>query len=304
MSPIALVQARERHTLATLSPVDAQLKVIEMWLHGKATSSVAAYRRYVTRFLGFLGKPLKEVTLEDLYDFAQSLTDLAPNTQKTYLSVVKSLISFAHKIGFIPFNVGSAMKLQKTADRLNERLLVQKEVQKLVQTTEQADYRYKGEKQRDLLILKLLYCAGLRVSELVGLTWRNLTPRRDGGQVTVRGKGDKIRSVLLPQYLWDEFMEYRGGAVDGSPVFPSRKGGGHLDRSQVNRIVEKAAQRAGLGKKVSPHWLRHAHATHALESGADIGLVQQTLGHDNVATTSKYLHVRPDASSAMFVPTL
>jgi len=110
--------------------------------------------------------------------------------------------------------------------------------------------------------------------------------------------------VLLPVSLWAELMEFRGNASDGSPVFKSRKGGGHLDRSQINRIVEAAAKRALVNKKVSPHWLRHAHATHALESGADIGLVQKTLGHDNVATTSRYLQARPDDSSAMYVPTL
>lgn len=79
---------------------------------------------------------------------------------------------------------------------------------------------------------------------------------------------------------------------------------GHLPRSQIKRIVETAAKRSGINKKVSPHWLRHAHATHALENGADIGLVKDTLGHDNVATTSRYLHVRPNDSSSMYVPSL
>ncbi|MGI2906826.1 tyrosine-type recombinase/integrase [Tolypothrix sp. VBCCA 56010] len=306
MSPLAIVQIKERKQLAKLAPADAQVKLIQMWLHGKAPKSIKAYQFYVTDFLAFLGKPLLEVTLEDLYDYADHLLKLglAPNTQKTRLYAVKSLISFAHTIGFLPFNVATAMKLKKTADTLNERLLATKEVQKIVWATEMATYRYQGEKQRDLLILKLLYTAGLRVSELTQLTWGDLTERDRGGQVTVVGKGDKTRSVLLPVSLWAELMEFRGSASDGSPVFKSRKGGGHLDRSQINRIVEAAAKRALVNKKVSPHWLRHAHATHALESGADIGLVQKTLGHDNVATTSRYLQARPDDSSAMYVPTL
>jgi integrase/recombinase XerD len=306
MVPVALVQVKERKQLAKLAPADAQVKLIQMWLHGKAPKSIKAYQLYVTDFLAFLGKPLLDVTLEDLYDYADHLLKLglAPNSQKTRLYAVKSLISFAHTIGFLPFNVATAMKLKKTADRLNERLLATKEVQKIVWATEMATYRYQGEKQRDLLILKLLYTAGLRVSELTQLTWGDLTERNTGGQLTVVGKGDKTRSVLLPVELWRELMEFRGSAADGSPVFKSRKGGGHLDRSQINRIVEAAAKRSGVNKKVSPHWLRHAHATHALESGADIGLVQKTLGHDNVATTSRYLQARPDDSSAMYVPTL
>ncbi len=315
MSPIALVQPhRDRKQLQELSPTDAQAKLITMWLHKKAPSSVAAYQRYITKFFASVAKPLKAVTLEDLYDFSTQLSEeeLAPNTQKIYLSAIKSLISFAHKIGFIPFNVGSAMKLEKIPDRLTERHLYKKEIQRIIDATEQFQYRYQKDKQRDLLIIKLLYTSALRVSELVKLTWKDFEPRGNGtGQINVLGKGNKKRSILLPQWLWAELMEFRAEATDSNAVFTSRGGGrgkalagGHLDRSQINRIVEKATQRAGIDKKVSPHWLRHAHATHALKSGADIGLVKQTLGHDNVSTTSRYLDVVPDDSSAMHISAL
>ncbi len=315
MSPIAIVQPhRDRKQLHELAPADAQAKLINMWLHKKAPSSVAAYQRYITLFFAVVAKPLQSVTLEDLYDFSTYLDEeeLSPNTQKVYLSAVKSLLSFAHKIGFLPFNVGSAMKLEKVPDRLTECYLHPTEIQKMILATEQSQYRYHSERQRDLLILKLLYTSALRVSELVRLTWFNLEPRNNGtGQVNVLGKGNKKRSILLPQSLWTSLMEFRGDAPSTAPVFTSRgggrgkaKAGGHLDRSQVNRIVEKAAQRAGIDKKVSPHWLRHAHATHALKNGADIGLVKQTLGHDNVSTTSRYLDVVPDDSSAMHINSL
>jgi len=315
MTPIAIVQSRSsRASLAQLSPVDAESKLVGMWLHKKAPSSVAAYQRYITKFFASVAKPLTQVTLEDLYDFSAQLAreELAPNTQKIYLSAVKSLISFAHKIGYIPFNVGSAMKLEKIPDRLTERHLYQKEIQKMIFATEEAEYRYQGEKQRDLLIMKLLYTSAMRVSELVNLKWQDLTwSDYKTGQVNVVGKGNKKRSILLPNWLWTELMEFRGDAEDTTAVFISRgggkkkvKAGGHLNRTQINRIVAHAAQQAGINKKVSPHWLRHAHATHALKSGADIGLVKQTLGHDNVATTSRYLDVVPDDSSAMHLQPL
>jgi integrase/recombinase XerD len=304
MPRVALVQTNQRKQLAQLSPVDAQQRLVEMWLHGKSLNTVSAYRSYITRFFGFLGQPLQSVTVEDLFAFSESLAELAPNTQTVYLACIKSLISFAHKIGYMQFNVGAALKLTKSADRLSERLLILRDIQKMVWATEQAHYRYSREKQRDLLILKLLYTSGLRVSELTGLQWCNLVARGHLGQLTVIGKGNKTRSVILPKELWAELIEFRGDAADDAPVFKSRKGGGHLDRSQINRIVEAAASRAGINKKVSPHWLRHAHATHALEAGADIGLVQQTLGHANVATTSRYLHHRPDNSSSLYIPPL
>lgn len=142
----------------------------------------------------------------------------------------------------------------------------------------------------------------MRVSELCALKWRDLTRRGDTGQATVFGKGGKTRVVLLPATIWQELKALRGNALVNAPVFSSRKQGGHLTRSQVMRIVQAAAKRAGIDAKVSPHWLRHAHASHSLDRGAPIHLVQQTLGHSSVATTSRYLHARPQDTSARFLP--
>jgi integrase/recombinase XerD len=83
-------------------------------------------------------------------------------------------------------------------------------------------------------------------------------------------------------------------------VFRSAKGG-HLDPSQVHRVVKVAAARAGLPPGLSAHWLRHAHASHALDRGAPVSLVQVTLGHASVATTGRYLHARPNDSSARYL---
>jgi site-specific recombinase XerD len=85
-------------------------------------------------------------------------------------------------------------------------------------------------------------------------------------------------------------------------VFPSRKGGEPLTDSGIWRIVKQAAQRAGIEVPVSPHWLRHAHASHALDRGAPIHLVQVTLGHASITTTGRYLHARPKESSSKFLP--
>jgi integrase/recombinase XerD len=297
MSPVALVHTEERKQLTKLAPVDAQAKLIEMWLYGKSLRTQEAYRLYITKFLAFVAKPIQKITLEDFYDFAGHLDGLGltTSTQKTYLSAVKSLLSFTHKIGMTPVNVGAAMSLGKTADTLNERLLAESEVARLI---------WMEPNRRNRGILQLLYAAGLRVSELCALKWKNLSARGDSGQVTVLGKGSKTRSVLLPKSIWDDLMQLQGNAADNDPVFCSRKGKGkgHLDRKTINKIIGTAAKRAGLSQKVSPHWLRHAHATHALERGANIGLVQSTLGHANVSTTSRYLHARPNDSSSMYLP--
>ena len=119
--------------------------------------------------------------------------------------------------------------------------------------------------------------------------------------MTVFGKGDKTRAVLLPASLWNELQELRCGAGDDDPVFRSRLKGHELDQSQILRIVRAASLRAGTEKKVSPHWLRHAHASHSLDRGAPIHLVQATLGHASVATTGRYLHARPTESSGKYL---
>jgi len=100
--------------------------------------------------------------------------------------------------------------------------------------------------------------------------------------------------------VWRE-LERLGRRPAHAPVFASRRGGGHLHPTAVERVVWRAARRAGIEGKVSPHWLRHAHATHALDRGAPIHLVQATLGHASVATTGRYLHARPTDSSARYL---
>jgi integrase/recombinase XerD len=140
--------------------------------------------------------------------------------------------------------------------------------------------------------LRLLYAGGLRVEEIARLAWRDLQERGDAGQVTVYGKGGKTRVVLLPASVWKDLLSLKeeGVAAGDRPVFASRTQGGFRSPTQVRRLVYQTARVAGLEERPSPHWLRHAHATHALERGAPIHLVQATLGHASVATTRRYLH--------------
>ena len=141
-----------------------------------------------------------------------------------------------------------------------------------------------------------------RISEACGLTWADVAPREDGRvQITVLGKGAKVRTVLLPASVRRRLDALRGAAPADAPVFRSRKHG-HLDRSSVLRVVKAAARRAGLSGNIVTHGLRHSHATHSLAHGAPLHLVQQTLGHSSLSTTGIYCHARPDESSAMFIP--
>jgi integrase/recombinase XerD len=277
---------------------DAQL--LELWLFGRSPHTQRAYRRVATRFLGhpaLAAKPLRQVTLGDVQAFATALADpaapLGLPSQARALAAIKSLLAFGHRLGSLSFDVGGALRLPKLKHALAERILSEVDVHRLLAL--EPDPRNRTRR-------RLTSAGGLRVSELVALRWRDLQPRGDSGQLAVFGKGGKTRYVLLPVSVWAD-LQALGAAGDtalDAPVFRSRKGG-HLTARQAQRLVDAAARRAGLRAGVSPHWLRHAHATHALERGAPIHIVQATLGHASVATTGRYLHARPTDSSARYL---
>lgn len=283
--------------VATKLATTASEQLVNMWLHGKSLHTAEYYRLYAKRFLEFVGKPLHLVTLAEVQGFATSLEEsgLAQSTQRTIMAAVRSLISFGHKSDVLPKNVGALVELPEAPDSLNERLLSELEVQTMIVLE---------TNPRNRAILRLLYLGGLRVSELCQLRWKNLQSRGESGQVTVKGKGLKTRSVLLPKSLWVELIQMQGSAAPDDPVFRSRKRSqeGHLTRERVHQIVKAAAKRAGIQGQVSPHWLRHAHASHALERGAKIHLVADTLGHSSIAVTGRYLHARPEESSSLYLP--
>lgn len=274
--------------------VSADDQLIDQWVHGLSPHTQQYYRATAQMFLAFVRKPLVEVTLVDVQAFSKLISrrTQAASTAARNLSVVKSLLSFGHALGVLPLNAGALMKVPKPKQALSERILSEQEVRTMIAAE---------LNPRNRVMLGLLYCAGLRVSELCALKWKDLRVRGDCGQVTVCGKGNKTRVVLLPPDIWQELMGLKGYAGSKDPVFKSRKLSGHLHRAQVTRIVRDAAHRVGIEDNVSPHWLRHSHASHSLERGAPIHLVQATLGHRSIATTGLYLHARPQDSSALYL---
>ena len=271
---------------------DTDSQVLDMWLHGRSPHTQKAYRQDVAQFAEYVGVGIREVTLPALQAYSDSLAELADSSINRKLSAVKSLLSFAHRMGYTPFNVGAPLRSPKVKNTLAERILSEAEVQRVIALE---------PNPRNRVLLTLLYASGGRVSEVCGLKWKDAQERKDGGQVTLFGKGGKTRAVLLSASTWTALQSIRGDGADDDPVFRSRVGQGHLDASQLHRIVRAAARRAGVKANVSPHWFRHAHASHALDRGCPIHLVQATLGHASVATTGKYIHARPTESSAKYL---
>lgn len=291
---------RDTKQTAVTSQADDDQHLVYLWLHGKSLHTQEAYRRDVKQFVDFVDLPLSLVKLQHIWGWADYLQQirLAASTRARKLAAVKSLFSFGHRIGYLAFNVGAAVTLPSVPDQLAERILSSAAVQRILALEPDP---------RNSVLLRLFYASGGRVSELAQLFWGALLDRRSRvGQVTLLGKGQKTRTILLSADTWAAIQELRkheesaGFGARSNAVFRSRKGGA-LSRQQIWRIVRRAAKRAGLEQAVSPHWLRHAHASHALDNGAPTHLVKETLGHKSLTTTSKYAHARPDDSSARYL---
>lgn len=269
--------------------------LIEAWLHGRPATTQRAYRADIAAFRQHVGKPLRMVTVPDVQSFQASLTGRSDASVARVMSSVKSLLTFGQRIGYVTFNAGVAVRLPKIENRLAERIVDRDQVRDLLREAA------KGS-PRDHALLVTMYYAGLRISEVCGLEWRHIKARDNGQcQVTVYGKGGKTRTVLLPEKAASALLALRGDAGETDPVFRGREGDGRLDPSRVHQIIKAVAARAGLPAEFSAHWLRHANASHALDAGAPAHVVQQTLGHASLATTSRYVHARPCDSSGLYL---
>ncbi len=174
--------------------------------------------------------------------FADSLEGPSDASRARKQSAVKSLLSFGHRIGYLPFDVGRPVRLPRIKDTIAERILPEDTVLTMIALE---------PSQRIKALLRLLYGAGLRVSELCGLRWRDVQERDDSAQITVFGKGGRTRHVLLSTGTWLVLQAIRGDADEDHPLFLSRTGGG-LPVRRVQYIVRQAAMRADVDKHVRP----------------------------------------------------
>jgi site-specific recombinase XerD len=287
---------------------DDDAQMVRLWLARSSSPNTRRnYEREARRFLAHVGKPLSSIRMGDLQDYIAARPGSSA-TKALTAAALKSLFAFAQEVGFLRFNIGAAVKVPPIKNTLAERITAEADALLMIR---------QEPVLRNRVLLTVLYGGGLRISEVCGLRWRDLMDRDEAGQATVFGKGGKTRAVLLSASTWKVLTALReevsrqlgdtrgagaslASASADEAVFRSRKGGA-LDPSAVHRVVKAAEARAGLPGEVSAHWLRHAHASHSLDRGAPILLVQATLGHASVATTGRYLHARPSESSALFL---
>jgi integrase/recombinase XerD len=246
---------------------------LELKVRNFSHKTVKIYEFHVRRFLFSINKPLIEVSDQDIKEYVASLLDREdPATVSLALSAIKFLyLSVYEREIVIPY--------PRKAKRLPAVLTVD-EVRRLLSSVENVRHR---------LLLELLYGCGLRVSEGVGLKREQVN--FEEGLITVReGKGRKDRYVTLPVSIKPKLKAYLDARCDDSPyVFNTRSGNLRVTSAQI--IVDEAARKAGISKNVSPHTLRHSYATHLLEAGTDIRIIQRLLGHSDIKTTQIYAQI-------------
>ncbi len=262
---------------------DSQL--VAMWLSGRPANTVRAYRADIDRFRGHVDKPIRQMTAADLIGYAETLTELAAATQHRKLSVVKSLYSFAQSVGYIGLNPAAALRLPKPADTRASKIVSVEAVHAVIDA---------AKPDRDRLMLRTLYLCGLREAELVALQAADIELTPKGHTLTVHGKGDKLRVLALPPTLAADLIAHR----DSGPIFQTIRHN-PLNVSDVYRTVRQAGDCAGY--RVTPHIFRHACASHALDNGAPLSVVRDTLGHTSLSTTSVYVHAKPSDCAAFYL---
>lgn len=272
--------------------------LISIWLDRFAANTRRGYTAELVWWRARLGTlTLGEIRLADLRAALADVGGAAPATIARRIAAIRSLLRFARRLGYVKFDVGAALELPKARDELAERILEPDEVVRLLAAA--GDAPRAGA--RDHALVRCLYVSGARVSELAALDWEHVHPKDGGAVLTLYGKRGRTRHVWITQGTWAELATLATGIPATGPVFRasgSGRGGRRLSVRDIQRVVTRAARRAGLRGAVSPHWLRHAHATHALERGAPVHVVAACLGHSSVATTTRYLHARPGTGSA------
>jgi integrase/recombinase XerD len=299
--------------------ISALLAEHEMWLtveRGLAANSLAAYRRDLRRYAQFLRaagiddpRSVGEATVSEYVEhlgrlrLADGDAHLAPASIARGLVAVRSFHRFCAAEGLLDTDPSEQVGAPRVPQGI-PKALDEPEIDAILNSVVGDAPRA----QRDRAILEVLYATGVRISELVGLDLADVD--LDDGIARVVGKGDKERVVPMGRAARSELRTYCGDGRlalrspralrrDADAVFLNARGG-RLTRQGCWQLVHRAGERVGLGERLSPHVLRHSCATHMLNHGADIRVVQELLGHASVSTTQVYTKVSPERLRAVY----
>lgn len=274
----------ETGALVPTGLVDADRAVIELWLGSKRSLHTRrAYARAAGSLLAAARKPLGTISALDIQRWAEELPG-APNSRALKVSAVRSLYDFAVRMGVLKLNPAVAVPIPAGEDRRSERTLSPEQVRAILDAAQSNRLQRIGA--------MLLYFTGARAAEAVRVVKEDFKPRGgDKAQVKLTGKGEKTRFVPLGVEAWEALKKPVELLAPGERLVP-------WTPEYLSEQVKALGVAAGAGD-ISAHWLRHAFATHYMDRGGRLEVLQKRLGHESLATTGTYLHVRPDVDDAL-----
>lgn len=257
-------------------------------------NTINSYENDLNKFEEYYkNKDLLKITSKDIEKYIQTLSDLAPTTVSHNISSLKTFYSYFLKQGRISNNPTDGIKSPKLGIHLPTYLTID-EVNKLldIEVTDAFSSRNKA-------ILELMYATGLRISEVISLEFKNVD--YDECIIRVMGKGSKERIVPVNdyaiKYLKEYIDNYRPELVKNeinNYIFLNNHGR-MLTRQGIFKMIKNYAALKNIKKTIGPHTLRHTFATHLLENGADLRVIQELLGHSDISTTQIYTHLTKEA---------
>ncbi|MDO4988030.1 MAG: tyrosine-type recombinase/integrase [Synergistes sp.] len=269
---------------------------------GKSPHTIVNYKVDLTHFKDYLfAQGITDVGAIDLMSIRVFLSSIlgvgeAKTSAARRLSAIRGFTSWLRDMGYAESDPSVGLKGPKKNDSIPRALSYEQTMKLMTDGLDEKSKTYR----RDRLLMEMMYSSGLRVSEVIGLNWDSVEIEERCFRVL--GKGDKERFVPFGEPLRDMLREWRDlTCVDEhAPVFSSGKGAERLTVRTVDRVVLRAAARAGL-YGVTPHTLRHCCATHMLENGAPLRIVQEMLGHESIAATQRYLMITSDQIKKMYL---
>jgi integrase/recombinase XerD len=279
--------------------MDSELKRYHAYLlleRSLSANTIEAYLNDVSKLLGYLSEihvDYRQVTLAHLQNFFLLLAEMGihARSQARIMSGVKSFYAYLFRESLVETNITTLLEMPKLGKHLPSVLSIQE-----VDALKNAVDLSKSEGQRNRAMIEVAYSCGLRVSELIGLKMSDIYAQE--GFIKVEGKGEKQRLVPISQTALHEIQLYLPDRhslpvikPESSDVLFLNRRGGQMTRQMFFTIIKQCALQAGIKTVISPHTLRHSFATHLLEGGANLRVIQEMLGHSSIQTTEIYTHV-------------
>jgi len=282
--------AKTDNTLSVEITKDEML--IQVWLSEKSEATKQSYLITIKQFLNLVPKSIVDIGIRDIQLWKEVLISRYKiATANNKLTAIKSLMSFALRIGYIRVNPASVVG--SVSESYDKEKQSKAPIEKIISNDDVRSMILNARNQRNSLMVKVAYLLGLRITELINLHHNDFSKTPDGNyQVRITGKSGKVRFNNLSASVYEELL----GLSSEGFIFQSNRNK-PLSRTMAHYVIKDCANRAGLSEDVSAHYLRHCHASHSLNNGASLKSVQKQLGHSSIAITSIYLHDSESSSN-------